>query len=137
MYGLEALLKNANFIKKSLINIEICEWISLYIETVYICIKMVEQRISNSKVFKYKIIESEEGIMIAVNLVDLVDKNTYYGTLLCENNCISEEILQEKIYEIKDKFESEDYDWMIEDIIDCFPKEWNVHLQEKYIVLAI
>lgn len=82
-------------------------------------------------------IESEEDIMIAINLVDSVDGNTHYGILLCENNSISEKALREKIYEIKDEFENRESDWIIGDIIDCFPKEWKVYLQEKYAVLVV
>lgn len=75
--------------------------------------------------------------MIAINLVDSVDGNTHYGILLCENNSISEKALREKIYEIKDEFENRESDWIIGDIIDCFPKEWKVYLQEKYAVLVV
>ncbi len=75
--------------------------------------------------------------MIAINLVDSVEGNTHYGILLCENNSISEKALREKIYEIKEEFENRESDWIIGDIIDCFPKEWKVHLQEKYAVLVV
>lgn len=75
--------------------------------------------------------------MIAINLVDSVEENTHYGILLCENNSISEKALREKIYEIKEEFENRESDWIIGDIIDCFPKEWKVHLQEKYAVLVV
>lgn len=75
--------------------------------------------------------------MMAINLVDSADGNTHYGILLCENDGISEKALREKIYEIKDQFENDESDWIIEDIIDCFPTEWNVHLQPQYTVLAV
>lgn len=75
--------------------------------------------------------------MIAINLVDSVEGNTHYGILLCENNSISEKALREKIYEIKEEFENRESDWIIGDIIDCFPKEWKVHLLEKYAVLVV
>ncbi len=75
--------------------------------------------------------------MVAVNLVDSVDGNINYGMLLCENENISSECLRDKMYEIKDRLEDEGADWIISDIINGFPKEWKVRLQEKNLVFMV
>lgn len=68
--------------------------------------------------------------MLAMNLIDVSDR-TDYGILLCNNDSVSEETLQNKIYELKDLLSSTINDWFIDDLIEQFPPEWNIHLQKK------
>lgn len=75
--------------------------------------------------------------MLAINLVDSVDGNTHYGILICENNEISERKLRDKLLEIKDELDNEESDWIIDDIIGGFPKDWKVRLQKRYVVLPV
>lgn len=67
--------------------------------------------------------------MFAMSLVDSSDRSMFYGMLICENNEVTGEKIQNKIYEIKDNCFRED-EWTIEDIIEKFPQEWNIHLQK-------
>lgn len=61
--------------------------------------------------------------MIAM-LVECTDYDTVYGILSVE--AVDEEIVQQKIYEIKNKFYEEGFnDWTIEDVLAKFPPEWN------------
>lgn len=75
--------------------------------------------------------------MFAMNLVDVTDNKTKYGILLCENDDISEEVIQNKIYDIKEQYEREKVDWIIEDVICNIPSEWGVKLQQGYEVIVI
>lgn len=60
--------------------------------------------------------------MIAM-LVECTDYDTVYGILSVE--AVDEETVQQKIYEIKNKFYEEGFDdWTIEDILSEFPDEW-------------
>lgn len=60
--------------------------------------------------------------MIA-RLVECTDYDTQYGILTVENVSIGD--VQQKIYEIKNKFYEEDFDdWTIEDVFAEFPEEW-------------
>lgn len=61
--------------------------------------------------------------MIAM-LVECTNYNTVYGILKVE--AVDEETVQQKIYEIKNKFYEEGFnDWTIEDVLAKFPLEWN------------
>lgn len=61
--------------------------------------------------------------MIAM-LVECTDYDTVYGILSVE--AVNEETVQQKIYEIKNKFYEEGFnDWTIEDVLAEFPLEWN------------
>lgn len=60
--------------------------------------------------------------MIAM-LVERTDHDTVYGILSVEG--VDEEVVQQKIYEIKNKFYEKDFDgWIIEDVLEEFPEEW-------------
>lgn len=60
--------------------------------------------------------------MIAM-LVECTDYDTVYGILSVEG--VDERTVQQKIYEIKNKFYEEDFDdWTIEDVLAKFPNEW-------------
>ena len=61
--------------------------------------------------------------MIAM-LVECTDYDYIYGILDVE--AVDEETVQQKIYEIKNKFYKEGFDdWSIEDVLAKFPPEWN------------
>lgn len=61
--------------------------------------------------------------MIAM-LVECTNYDTVYGILSVE--AVEEETVQQKIYEIKNKFYKEGFnDWTIEDVLAKFPSEWN------------
>ena len=56
-------------------------------------------------------------------LAMLVD-DTIYGVLRVEG--VDEKTVQQKIYEIKNKFYKEGFvDWTVEDVLANFPPEWN------------
>lgn len=60
--------------------------------------------------------------MIAM-LVECTDYDTVYGILNVEG--VDEKTVQQKIYEIKNKFYEEDFDdWTIKDVLAKFPNEW-------------
>jgi hypothetical protein len=61
--------------------------------------------------------------MIAI-LVECTDYDTVYGILSVDD--VDEETVQQKIYEIKNKFYEEGFDdWTIRDVLAKFPSEWN------------
>ena len=61
--------------------------------------------------------------MIAM-LVECTDYDYIYGILNVE--AVEKETVQQKIYEIKNKFYEEGFDdWSIEDVLAKFPPEWN------------
>ena len=56
-------------------------------------------------------------------VVESSDYDTQYGTLIVENVSVDE--VQQKIYEIKNRFYDEGFnDWCIEDVFENFPKWW-------------
>ena len=60
--------------------------------------------------------------MIAI-LVECSDYDQIYGILSVDG--IDEEVVQQKIYEIKNRFYEEGFDgWTIEDVLEKFPEEW-------------
>lgn len=60
--------------------------------------------------------------MIA-RLVECSDYDVQYGILIVENASLKE--VQEKIYEIKNRFFYEGFDdWCIDDVFEQFPEEW-------------
>jgi hypothetical protein len=67
--------------------------------------------------------------MFAMNLLDVTDHDTEYGMLICCNNDIDENIIQNKVMEIKNIFEANKEDWNIRDIISKMPKNWQIILQ--------
>lgn len=73
--------------------------------------------------------------MIA-KLVECTDYDTQYGILTVEN--VSIEDVQQKIYEIKNKFCEENFnDWTIEDVFAEFPEEWVwdfVNIEENEVI---
>lgn len=75
--------------------------------------------------------------MFAMNLVDISDKNIIYGILICENDTITATIVQNKIYEIKELFNKNGLEWIIEDVIKNIPTEWNVRLQKTCEIIGI
>ena len=61
--------------------------------------------------------------MIAI-LVECTDYDTIYGILSVE--AVDEGTVQQKIYEIKNRFYEEGFDdWTVEDVLANFPPEWN------------
>ena len=57
------------------------------------------------------------------NLVECSDYDVRYGILTVEN--VSVEEVQNKIYEIKNRFYEEGFDdWCIDDVFEQFPEEW-------------
>lgn len=60
--------------------------------------------------------------MIA-RLVECSDYDIQYGILTVEN--ANAEEVQEKIYEIKNRFYDKDFDdWCVDDVLAEFPEEW-------------
>jgi hypothetical protein len=60
---------------------------------------------------------------MVARLVECSDYKVMYGILTVEN--ISVEEVQNKIYEIKNKFFEEGLDdWTIDDVLEQFPEEW-------------
>lgn len=74
--------------------------------------------------------------MKVMKLVECGDWDYAYGCLICENDEISEEDIQEKIYEIKNAYYEEDSDgyWDIEMVMDDFPPEWKVWFADLGVV---
>lgn len=69
-------------------------------------------------------------------LVECTDYHTTYGILAVEN--VKAEEVQEKIYEIKNKFYTQGfYDWTIEDVFDEFPEEWEWSFDSNFDTLEI
>ena len=69
-------------------------------------------------------------------LVECTDYEVFYGTLTVEN--VSADEVQEKIYEIKNKFLDEEfYDWTIFDVLDEFPDEWKWCYEDGFDMLVI
>ena len=60
---------------------------------------------------------------MVARLVECSDYDVQYGILTVEN--VSVEEVQNKIYEIKNKFYDEGFeDWTIDDVLENFPEEW-------------
>lgn len=60
---------------------------------------------------------------MVARLVECSDYDMQYGILTVEN--VSAEKVQEKIYEIKHKFNDEGFDdWTLDDVFMEFPEEW-------------
>ena len=66
--------------------------------------------------------------MRSVRLVECSDHDYDYGILHFKNVSLDE--VQEKIYEIKSKFDDEEWDWTIYDVLEEFPEEWECWLEE-------
>lgn len=60
---------------------------------------------------------------MVARLVECSDHDYQYGILTVENVSLKE--VQDKIYEIKNKFYDEGFDdWCIDDVLEKFPEEW-------------
>ena len=60
---------------------------------------------------------------MVARLVECSDYNELYGILTVEN--VNADVVQAKIYEIKNKFWDEgNYAWSVDDVLEKFPKEW-------------
>ena len=69
-------------------------------------------------------------------LVECSDYDVTYGILTVEN--VSEERVQDKIYEIKNKFYDDGFeDWTIEDVLMAFPPEWEWNYESNVGTLEI
>lgn len=65
--------------------------------------------------------------MNIMTLNECTDYDMEYGYLVCENDEISVDEIQDKINEIKNKFYDDGHeDWDIEEVIENMPKEWKV-----------
>jgi hypothetical protein len=63
-------------------------------------------------------------------LVECSDYSTVYGILEVKN--VSVEEVQNKIYEIKSRFDEEEFDdWAIDDVLEEFPEEWDWSYEEE------
>ena len=69
--------------------------------------------------------------MLAMNLVDSLDAATNYGILICNNEAVTEELIQDRIHEIRGELDANGEEWIVDDIIQFFPKEWFVSLQKQ------
>lgn len=73
---------------------------------------------------------------MVARLVECSDYDMIYGILTVEN--VSVEKVQEKIYEIKHKFNDEGLDdWTIDDVFMEFPEEWEWDFVQGNDVLEI
>ena len=69
-------------------------------------------------------------------LVECSDYYTQYGILPVKG--VSSKEVQKKIYEIKNRFQSEGFDdWCIDDVFAEFPEEWEWELTQGYDVIEI
>lgn len=69
-------------------------------------------------------------------LVECTDYKMVYGILIVEN--VSAKEVQEKIYEIKNKFYDEGFDdWTIDDVLNEFPDDWEWDFEANFDVLEI
>ena len=60
---------------------------------------------------------------MVARLVECTDYDTTYGILTVENASVDE--VQDKIYEIKNRFYDDGFDdWCIDDVLNEFPEEW-------------
>lgn len=75
--------------------------------------------------------------MLAMNLVDNLDSTINYGILLCNNESVTEELIQDKIHEIREGLDTDGEEWNVDDIIHFFPKDCFVFLQKQNKKLKI
>jgi hypoxanthine-guanine phosphoribosyltransferase len=68
-------------------------------------------------------------VMFAMNLIDAIDFDTNYGILICNNDKLTVGAIQKKIVEIKERLDDENIEWVIEDIIERLPEEWEIMVQ--------
>lgn len=64
--------------------------------------------------------------MVVMNLVDVSNYENTCGVLVCENENITRNVIQEKVNEIKGTFDLEGLDWMVSDVISGMPDDWKV-----------
>ena len=73
---------------------------------------------------------------MVARLVECSDHDCQYGILTVENASIEE--VQNKIYEIKNKFYDEGFDdWYIDDVLMEFPEEWKWNYESNVAVVVI
>ena len=73
--------------------------------------------------------------MIA-RLVECSDWGVQYGILTVENVSVAE--VQNKIYEIKNRFYNEGFnDWCIDDVLAEFPEEWEWDITQGNNIIEI
>lgn len=68
--------------------------------------------------------------MLVMNLVDSLDTATNYGILICSNEAVTGELIQDKILEIKNRFCLTGEDWIVDDVIGFLPEDWLISLQK-------
>ncbi len=73
---------------------------------------------------------------MVARLVECSDHDVQYGILTVEN--VSVEEVQNKIYEIKNKFFDKGFeDWTIDDVFMKFPDEWEWSFEREVDILDI
>ena len=75
----------------------------------------------------------EENNMRIFKLVECSDADMFYGLLVINNDEITMEKVQEKIYDIKNSDEDIFYqgEWTIDDVLERLPEEWKIeYIQE-------
>lgn len=75
--------------------------------------------------------------MVVLNLVDNLDSSINYGILLCKNENLTESVIQNKIIDIKNKYQLRGEDWIVEDIIKSLPDDWSISLQTNCGIVEI
>ena len=69
-------------------------------------------------------------------LIDAVENDTVYGYL--EIHGVEKEVIQDKIYEIKNRFCDKAFnDWSIDDVMNEFPEEWDWKFHSNDEILEI
>ena len=69
-------------------------------------------------------------------LVECSDYDVQYGILTVEGVSVAE--VQNKIYEIKNRFYDEDFDdWCLDDVFEQFPEEWEWDFVQTDAVIEI
>ena len=68
-------------------------------------------------------IKYKEKLNMIARLIDCGDHDCQYGILTVKNASLKE--VQDKIFEIKNKFDEEGFeDWCLDDVFEKFPEEW-------------
>lgn len=73
---------------------------------------------------------------MVARLVECSDYDEMYGILTVKN--ISAKEVQDKIYDIKNKFCDEgNYSWCVDDVLEKFPDEWDWDFERVVDILEI
>lgn len=75
--------------------------------------------------------------MMMLSLVDVSNYGEVCGILVCNNDSISRKMIQDKVDEIKYRLENDEEEWMIQDIIENIPVEWNISWFNKMNSISI